>query len=132
MINIHPDGIEWFWICATLLSLILTVNFYRETRGDKDFLIRNHLNGMRLIVAKAAIRRYLVKIVMATCLVIPAVLVFFSDQSLRGGLRALFLICLSLLPLLMLLLNIIDRLEKIHLHSYFDSHPAEQEFRDVV
>jgi hypothetical protein len=97
-------------------------SFYRETVGDRRVVRDSNLNGVRRIVADAAVRRYLVKSTICGMLALASTMAALYPTPLPIGPRTVLYLALSMVPVLLLVLNIIDRAEKIQLHNYFEQH----------
>lgn len=121
-LGLHANGVELFWMAISYLGFFLMTSFYRETVGDRRVVQNSHLNGIRRIVADAAVRRYLVKSAICGMLALASTMAAFYPTPLPMGPRTVLYLALSLVPVLLLVLNIIDRAEKIQLHNYFEQH----------
>lgn len=125
-IGFYITGIESFWILTTVVTFILMVTFFLETYGDRRFNRINKINGARKIVAEFAIRRQALKVMAVLFLMIPALLSGLYEVA-TPGIRAINLICLSMVPLTLMLVNIVDRFERSALDDYFiNATPSER------
>ena len=118
-IGLHVNEVEIFWVTTTWLGLMLIFGFFRETVDDKKKLIQQGINGSAMIVANAGIRRHWVKLAIAGCLALSATISALYPTPPPDGARALSLISLSMVPILLLILNTVDRAEKLSLTQYF-------------
>jgi 4-hydroxybenzoate polyprenyltransferase len=121
-LGIHANGVELFWMGISYLGFFLMTSFYRETVGDRRVVRDSNLNGVRRIVADAAVRRYLVKSTICGMLALASTMAALYPTPLPIGPRTVLYLALSMVPVLLLVLNIIDRAEKIQLHNYFEQH----------
>lgn len=123
------NGVEYFWVLTTYVGVFLMVGFLVDVIGDRNYQVKRKLNGARKIVADAAIRRQALKITLSLALAIPATITFIHENPVPDNLRALNLICLSLCPILLLLINIVDRAERSSLDDYYE-HGKASEYRE--
>ena len=132
-IGLHLNEIEVFWVTTTWLGFLLIFGFFRETIGDKRRLITEGTNGAAMIVANAGIRRHWIKLGIAGCLTLSASISALYPTPPPDGARALSLISLSLVPLLVLILNTVDRAEKLSLMRYFlEDHETVLQAEDRI
>lgn len=120
-VGFNATGVELFWIFTTGVCLVLMVTFFLETRSDKTFNELHGINGSAKIVAQSAVWRQGFKVVATANLFIPAILSGLYDGILPEGWRSLQLICLSTVPVILLVINVVDRLERYALIDYFQN-----------
>lgn len=131
----NVNGVEAFWIFTTGACLLLMISFFLETRSDKLYNELYGVNGAAKIVAESGIRRQALKVIVTLMLFIPSILTGLYTSPLPEGISAITLLCLSSVPVLLLLINVIDRLERHALFDYFETlTPAErrQETEDAI
>ena len=132
-IGLHVNGVEVFWVSTTWLGLTLILGFFRETLEDKQRLVRQKINSSAMIVADAGIRRHWIKLGIAGCLTLSSTIAALYPTPPPDGARALSLISLSCVPILVLILNTIDRAEKLALTRYFlQDHETALQVEDRI
>lgn len=120
-LHFAPTGIELFWMFVTYTGFAMMLGFFFETRGDRAEIKRKKINGAMKIVAEAGIRRQGAKLLMSFVLAVPATVAALTEQPIPEGWRALNIICLSLIPVLLLIVNLVDRTERAALTDYYDN-----------
>ncbi len=57
MIDYLLDGLQWSWLLASLVGIGFSWAGLQDARYDRQYLEQRRLNGARRIVARAAVRR---------------------------------------------------------------------------
>lgn len=133
MVGLHVTGIEAFWIFITYLGFIMTLFFLKETLQDKKFLKEHGINGARFIVANANIRRQSLRVTAIGCLSLSATIAALTNPAtIPEWMRTISLLSLTMVPILLLAINTIDRSEKTLLVNHFLQADALKEHLDAI
>lgn len=127
-VGLNVSGVEAFWIFTTGVGLVLMISFFFETREDRRKLRASKRNGAAKIVAESGYRRQGLKVALVSVLFLPAVIAGLYPVPIPEGPRAIMFLFLSSAPIILLLLNMIDRMEKHSLMDYFE-HMSPDELR---